>query len=152
MTNKATCKKCLETKQHSEFKRNWRVEGGIYPVCKACESKRRKAFYMANRERLAADAKEYRKTPAGKAAHKKAVYNYADKVDRAGTKVGSAIRRGDLIKPDECSVCGSKPPSGEIHAHHDDYSKPLDVRWVCRACHMAIHNKSFVESNTEKEK
>lgn len=31
--------------------------------------------------------------------------------------------------------CGST----KTEAHHHDYSKPLDVRWLCRACHQAAH-------------
>lgn len=29
----------------------------------------------------------------------------------------------------------------EVHAHHDDYSKPLDVWWLCRQCHAAEHTQ-----------
>jgi excisionase family DNA binding protein len=43
-------------------------------------------------------------------------------------------RRGDL-KPQPCEACGS--PDAE--KHHDDYGKPLMVRWRCRACHLALH-------------
>lgn len=46
----------------------------------------------------------------------------------------SAIRRG-LIEKQPCEVCGS--PDSE--AHHGDYLRPLNVTWVCRAHHKAIH-------------
>jgi hypothetical protein len=32
-------------------------------------------------------------------------------------------------------VCGN----AATHAHHDDYSKPLEVRWLCRAHHSEHH-------------
>jgi len=52
-----------------------------------------------------------------------------------------AIARGELVRPEKCSICGEK---GNVHAHHDDYDKPLDVRWVCSSCHVRIHkNKSI---------
>lgn len=48
--------------------------------------------------------------------------------------VGNAVRDGRLIKR-SCEVCDSS----NTHAHHDDYSKPLDVRWLCAKCHGARH-------------
>lgn len=54
----------------------------------------------------------------------------------AGAAVIRAIKRGVLIRPTVCSECG-KPRT--IHAHHDDYSKQLVVRWLCRSCHAKYH-------------
>jgi formylmethanofuran dehydrogenase subunit E len=34
-----------------------------------------------------------------------------------------------------CEVCGDK----KAEAHHDDYSKPLDVRWLCTTHHAEWH-------------
>jgi hypothetical protein len=43
-------------------------------------------------------------------------------------------RRGEL--PDQpCEACGATP----AEMHHDDYSRPLDVRWLCRPHHLALH-------------
>lgn len=47
-----------------------------------------------------------------------------------------AIRRGELRRPGTCSKCGA---SGKIHGHHPDYSRPLDVVWLCVNCHWAEH-------------
>lgn len=44
------------------------------------------------------------------------------------------VRRGKIV-PQPCEDCGSMP----TEAHHDDYSKPLQVRWKCRQCHRAHH-------------
>ncbi len=43
-------------------------------------------------------------------------------------------RRGKL-KPQPCEHCGSP----DAQKHHDDYGKPLQVRWLCEDCHMALH-------------
>jgi len=44
--------------------------------------------------------------------------------------VGIALRSGRLTKQ-PCEVCGAK----KVDAHHDDYSKPLEVHWLCRTHH-----------------
>jgi hypothetical protein len=43
-----------------------------------------------------------------------------------------AIKKGKIIKPTHCSKCGK---AGKIEGHHEDYSKPLEVIWLCKACH-----------------
>ena len=56
-----------------------------------------------------------------------------------------AIRNGVLVRK-PCEKC-SNP---KVHAHHDDYSKPLEIRWLCSKCHGEIHNnelKRHYESN-----
>jgi hypothetical protein len=53
----------------------------------------------------------------------------------ARSKVGYALKKGELVRPDRCSKCGKvcKP-----EAHHPDYSKPLEVEWLCKPCHVAV--------------
>ena len=52
---------------------------------------------------------------------------------RASGLVRKAIRNGVLVRQ-PCEVCGSEPSD----AHHDDYEKPLDVRWLCRLHHRWV--------------
>lgn len=44
------------------------------------------------------------------------------------------VRRGK-IKRGPCEVCGAE----KAHAHHDDYGKPLAVRWLCPFHHRQHH-------------
>ena len=46
------------------------------------------------------------------------------------------LRRGKIIKQ-PCEICGN--PNSE--KHHDDYSKPAEVRWLCRKHHLEHHKK-----------
>src|SRR5258707_11637000 len=46
------------------------------------------------------------------------------------TRVYKAVKSGKLERK-PCVVCGSRP----THAHHFDYSRPLDVIWLCPKCH-----------------
>jgi len=50
--------------------------------------------------------------------------------------VQNAIRRGEMSRL-ACEVCGSE----KSHGHHEDYTKPLDVIWLCRTHHMERHRK-----------
>ena len=53
--------------------------------------------------------------------------------------VNKALDNGTISKPSECEVCNR--PNKRIIGHHDDYSKPLDVKWVCPGCHQNFHGK-----------
>jgi len=84
-------------------------------------------------------SKKYRATPVGKEKVYNAVYRSTKKHwDKmlARQKVRWALKSGKLTKPALCSQCKANYP---LEAHHDDYSKPLEVRWVCRGCHANIH-------------
>ena len=54
-------------------------------------------------------------------------------------KISRAIKAGKLERPLNCSNCGGVR---KISAHHQDYSKPLEVKWLCSSCHKLIHQKS----------
>lgn len=58
---------------------------------------------------------------------------------RACDIVARAIYAGRL-KRQPCERCGRKGrPGNLIHAHHEDYSKPLEVTWLCGSCHKRRH-------------
>lgn len=64
--------------------------------------------------------------------------------ERAHDMVEKAVLRGRLKRPQACETCrGPGEPFADgrapIQAHHDDYNKPLDVRWLCQRCHHAWH-------------
>lgn len=53
---------------------------------------------------------------------------------RAHSAVSNALRDGKLAK-EPCVFCGGN----DVHAHHRDYAKPLDVIWLCPKCHHRLH-------------
>ena len=70
--------------------------------------------------------------------------------------VQQAICKGVLI-PEPCQICGvfGKTDKGhrKVVAHHDDYNKPLEVRWLCRLHHAEWHKENvpirFISPDTE---
>jgi len=54
----------------------------------------------------------------------------------ARVALGNTLRDGRVVRPEHCEMCAT---ACAPHGHHDDYSKPLDVLWVCTTCHAAIH-------------
>ena len=65
---------------------------------------------------------------------------------QAHQAVKRAIDEGKLIRPDYCLAC-FKP--GRLEAHHHDYSKPLEVAWLCASCHRLEH--SLIRRNKRKQ-
>ena len=54
---------------------------------------------------------------------------------KAGTALRYAVNSGKLTRL-PCVKCGTEPAQG----HHKDYSKPLDVIWLCRKHHEEEHH------------
>jgi len=54
----------------------------------------------------------------------------------AHSALRSALRRG-LVEAEPCEVCGAE----KADAHHDDYSRPMKVRWLCRLHHKEEHRR-----------
>ena len=113
---------------------------------------RAKAYRAANFERVRAVARTYNNSPQGKAtrsAYKKkmppAVLRSNDAWNernpekrKAQQKFCEAVRRGKVARPSACPKCGG---GGVIDGHHFDYSKPLEVEFMCRPCHVKQHRE-----------
>jgi ribosomal protein S27AE len=81
--------------------------------------------------------KRYRQTPDGREQARKQSEKYRNNNPlkiRARQILYNALRRGD-IKKAPCEDCGSD----KAQAHHEDYSRPLDVKWKCARCHTDHH-------------
>lgn len=51
--------------------------------------------------------------------------------------VKNALTTGKIVKL-PCQVCGEI----KVEAHHTDYSKPLEVEWLCRKHHLEVHKQA----------
>lgn len=89
--------------------------------------------------RVKARHKRYQNTDVGKQAMRKAKDKWINSnPDKRAAHIilGNAVRDGRKEKPKECEVCGA---TGRIEGHHHDYALPLDVKWLCRQCHVNEH-------------
>jgi len=77
---------------------------------------RKRAFYQENRERELARHRAYKQANQDKVKARDALH--------------WAVEGGHLTRQ-PCEVCGDP----DTHGHHDDYTKPLDVRWLCSIHH-----------------
>lgn len=103
--------------------------------CKACRSKASVESARRNRTAKRAANNAYAARHSADRAAKTAAYRASHPDRRAAHQaVQTAVRNGTLIAQ-PCSVCGS----AKAHGHHDDYSKPLDVEWLCHRHHMERH-------------
>lgn len=86
-------------------------------------------------------AKKYRATENGKKVFYKAVYRSIKKhqgKQNARYLLNRMVKEGKIERPKICSCCAKRK---RVEGHHEDYTKPLIVVWVCRQCHFDIHKK-----------
>lgn len=100
-----------------------------------------RAYYIANREELLRKQKIYRSTTKGKLVNAKKTAKWNDRNRdryRAHHRVSDAKRRHGM-KKQPCEICGDS----NVDAHHEDYSKPLEIRWLCRKHHVETHGNNI---------
>lgn len=150
------CKECKLKKERERYRKKKEQNGGLTVVsenrnpicscgvikkkashsyCTACQTKKTRA-----RRRLLAQDEEYRASQRQKERQRiieDAVY--ARKMEsRKAVKI--AIKKGALIQR-PCEICGEL----KVDAHHDDYDRPLDVRWLCRKHHNEHHRNETLK-------
>lgn len=131
------CFKCKTVKPFSDFYKHPRMADGHLNKCKECtkndvgthRGKNLEKIREYDRERGARQTPEYRKYYISTYPRKYVAKNM----------VNNAVRDGKLDKPSNCETCSKQ--SKRLHGHHDDYAKPLEVRWLCAACHSQWHAK-----------
>lgn len=147
------CFKCNIEKPLTEYYKHKAMSDGHLNKCKECtkndvhkhrgENIEKVRAYDRNRPNKADRIKkqsDYHKDGKGRDIHVLANREYRERNPeryKANTSVSNAMRDGRLLRPSNCDKCGMDcKPQG----HHDDYSKPLVVRWLCVSCHNEFHN------------
>lgn len=132
------CFKCGEVKCLSFFYKHKKMADGHVNKCKECnkkdvrENRKQNIEYYRDYDRKRGcrqdkhDLKEWRESNPKKYYCHRAVYG--------------AIKNGILLRPDKCELCETR--SSLIRGHHCDYNKPIDVMWLCPACHRNWHDEN----------
>jgi len=157
------CCTCKETKELTEFYKKIRQPDGLDRQCKKCvknyylTNRQRKLnnqneYRIKNLESISIREALRRKNDdnrfeRNRLKHKNWRDRNREKLNEYGRKwyqnnkekrranamLKRAIDIGKISRPDFCSECGNKcKPDG----HHNDYTKPLSVIWLCKVCHM----------------
>jgi len=114
------CKECY-TKRKYERRKNYQKE--YYKKWYAKNGRKRKKDYFLVIE-------EWRR-------------NHPEAIKVRGI-VQRAILAGNLKRPDKCEKCNSQ---SYIVAHHSNYKKPLNIKWLCQSCHKKLHLKKSFDKN-----
>lgn len=118
------CTKCGRELSLSKFHRDNRKGRGYYSQCRDCKAECKRQA----KDKLLQSQYKRRERKKEELSPKRKAYN----------KVYYALKAGKLIKPAQCEICKS---TENIQAHHKDYSKPLEVDWVCQKCHVELDNQ-----------
>lgn len=139
----------------SLFYNSSKTKDGLHLWCKECNKVRLRAYYIANKERITAQSRARHaknKISIKKQRDKFYKENSVELIRRAANhrinfpkkvcarrKIQYALTKGLVTRPSFCELCKK---TAKVDAHHDDYNKPLEVRFLCRSCHFQWHAKN----------
>lgn len=131
------CFKCGQTKPLEWFYRHPKMADGYLGKCKECTKQdvarratlKRVEIVAYERERSVRPARRAKTLGYMRVARRRHPERFA-----ARAAVSYAVRVGHLVRR-PCEVCGEP----RAQAHHEDYSRPLEVRWLCLRHHWAQH-------------
>lgn len=136
------CRKCQKVLSLAEFYKHAQMADGHLNICKECVRERVSIHRERNVERIREYDRLRSKQPhrvMSRASNTRRRRMEDRRYGLAHSKVSHAVNKGTLVKPDSCLHCGENKP---LISHHPDYDKPLDVIWVCQACHCQMHRKA----------
>ncbi len=141
------CFLCKNTLPLEMFYKHPKMKDGHLGKCKNCAKKDVKSNYAKRRAYYSQYEKERYKNPKRKLQIKESLRRQrAANPEKARHRDSykSALSAGKLQKT-PCIHCGAK----KVQGHHDDYSKPFDVKWVCFKCHREIEHGQVVTYKDE---
>lgn len=134
---------------------NKEYQKDYYLKNKAKLSKSKALWYLKNRERLQKKSSEYFKAHKIELNEKRRIRNKSiTRIVRLKNPIPQHLRYSTVYKAKQavrrklrhavdkgvltrlpCEVCGEVISEG----HHEDYNKPLEVKWLCRKHHKEVH-------------
>ena len=143
-----TCWRCPSCKQwlrECDFYGDSKSPNGLKSHCKKCHTKISIATRdEINKRRL--NREHMRRARKSDPEKFKRIHREANRkrpkgtpADAARSKLRTEVRAGRIEQPSRCSECNRRH---KVVAHHEDYTKPLEVEWLCYECHGRRHWKS----------
>jgi hypothetical protein len=133
------CFKCQQRLPVESFYRHPMTADGRLGKCKGCTKRDVAKNYYDRHQQYRDYDKRRNHTPERRAA----IHRYQRERRRRNPEKAwarqvtrRAVAKGILTRL-PCQVCGDL----FTEAHHHDYSKPLDVRWLCFICHRKEHGQ-----------
>lgn len=125
--NNSTCFKCGGIEDLRTNAKYVRKDGAItYTyLCRPCNTERQKRYRQTDSGR-AAIARRAARVQALMSPEKRFAYLLVNREVQSGR-----------LKPQPCFVCNTP----KTQAHHEDYSRPLDIVWLCTVHHSALHRE-----------
>lgn len=135
-----------------DFQKNKARCGGFNSWCKACSKPQQQQWARNHPEKVRASQQRWNEQHPEAAKQKQRRYRQAhpelvaqrttyerhthpERV-KARKAVYYALKTRKILKPSMCQHCGETKP---LQAHHKDYSRLLDVEWLCVRCHTLHH-------------
>ena len=141
-----TCRLCKEEKEEIDFRVSNKKTGKMRSECRDCERVLNREYHLNNSEKISERHKnnralrgvDYARKLDNKHKNKREKYKEENKEKiKAHEILNSAIKSGTVIRF-PCKECGNV----KVDAHHEDYSKPLDVIFLCRKHHLILHRRA----------
>lgn len=131
------CLKCKIRKPNKEYHFRDKPRGILRERCKACIKEYQSSPRIMEIKRIS--QAKYSKTKKGRATEQRhSPKRWARVKSLQRDRVYAQVRY--KLKKQPCSVCGNE----RSQAHHDDYSKPLDVVWLCSKHHSEVHRNAKI--------
>lgn len=134
------CRRCGQNKDLEDFYEHPDCEDGRERTCKKCRIKKAQRYYFNNLDARKSYFWQYHQKNKDKVRRWSKMKRLREPLkEKAHVTVNNALRDGRLTKQ-LCEVCSSVLSE----AHHSDYSKPLEIRWLCRKHHRELHKKELL--------
>ena len=132
------CRKCGKKLPIERFYTHPKMADGHLNICMECVKTRVNKHRVDNIEKIRAYDRE-----RGKLPHRIKKSRVETRKRREKTGYGKvhealerAVKKGICSKSNMCQICSA---TTKLEAHHFDYSKPLEVIWLCQPCHRQYH-------------
>lgn len=140
---KKQCFKCGRILDIQEFYQHPKAKDGHLNKCKECSKQDSRNRLRKYPEKVKEYELKRSKTPERQALRAFYVKKYNKEHperNKANQCIKRALATGKIIRPKFCAICGKEC---KLYAHHHDYTKPLEVIFVCQSCHKKIHTNTL---------